>query len=73
MRVRGCSHRRSSVYRHGNVELVFRRLMALAAGCCSLLATGQVGSYPVLKVSRTRDWGWCLTNKFVTIVSANKP
>ena len=47
--------------------------MALAAGCCSLLATGQVGSYPVLKVSRTRDWGWCLTNKFVTMVSANKP
>lgn len=40
---------------------------------CSLLAAGQVGSYPVLKVSRTRDWGWCLTNKFVTIVSANKP
>ena len=31
----------------------------------------QVGSYPVLRVTRTPDWGWKLANQFVYLLSDN--
>uniref|UniRef100_A0A7S0HQB4 F-box domain-containing protein n=1 Tax=Hanusia phi TaxID=3032 RepID=A0A7S0HQB4_9CRYP len=33
----------------------------------------QIGSYPVLGVTRTQNWGWCLASKFVLLLSENSP
>jgi hypothetical protein len=31
----------------------------------------QVGAYPILTLTRTPDWGWSLSNKFVYMLSNN--